>query len=535
MGIKQKFVMLAGIVGVILALVSVIGYYTAYTNLADSVEKEIAASLEAQSHETEGWLREKAKIVTAEADLMTQMAGQDVDTAMMRRMLSLAVSDMEVQEMTRGDEQGMFLPYYHPEETGRTDPRQRPWYIQAKAAGRTVYTEVYQSKSTGDLVVSAAAPFYGKNHEFLGAICGDITLGVLQEQVKLIKYRERGQGYIIENTGKLLATAGDEEVMTEAGNLPGIGAHLEEMLHSGEGYFMYDAGQGEQVFAYTTVPSTGWIIGMSVPYDYVFGSVTRLKTTYILLTVAGLLLMLWLCLMFASHITEPILALEERVAVIAHGDLSGEDVPVKSSDESGSLTQGCNTMRSELRRLIGKVEVVSDQVSAASEELTANAQQSASGYISVVESIGDIAYGMSQQILAVDGVKQGIDSLYVDIAHMDEQASAVSLVAEQAADSVRALAVSDEHARNLLDMTEGINQAAEGMIKTVASVSECVTNIVMAMDEMDTVSRKTADHAQAISAVTEQQSASHEEIASASNALAEMAMDMQHTIHKFKL
>ncbi len=535
MGIKQKFTLLAGLVGVILAVVSVIGYYTAYTNLADSVGKEIAASLEAESNKAEGWLQQKAKLVTAEADLMTQMAGQEVDRATMRRMLSLAASDKDVQEMTRGDEQGMFLPYYNPDETGRTDPRRRPWYMQAKAVGKTVYTDVYQSKSTGDLVVSAVAPFYGRNDEFAGAICGDITLDVLKEQVRLIKYRGEGRGYIIENTGKLLATAGPEEIMTDANNLPGIGAHLSEMFKTSDGYFLYDAGQGEQVFAYTTVPSTKWIIGMSVPYDFVFGSVIRLKVTYAMLTLVGLLLMLCPCRIFASHITGPILALEERVASLAQGDLSGQDIPVKSADEIGRLTQGFNTMRNELRRLIGKVEETSEQVSAASEELSANAQQSANGSISVVESIGDISRGMDKQLQAVDGVKQGIDTLYCDIAHMDEQAAAISLVAEQAADIVRTLDIHEEHTGALLDMSEKIRQSSASMLEKVTAVSDCVNNIVTAMDEMDTVSRETSDHAQAISAVTEQQSASDEEIASASQSLAGLATDMQSVIHKFKL
>ena len=39
MGIKQKFFVLSGIIGAIMAIVSCIGYYTAYSNLEDSGEK----------------------------------------------------------------------------------------------------------------------------------------------------------------------------------------------------------------------------------------------------------------------------------------------------------------------------------------------------------------------------------------------------------------------------------------------------------------------------------------------------------------
>ena len=92
----------------------------------------------------DGWLREKAKPVSSQADLMTEMgaAGMNPSTADMKHLLAVAASDKDIQEMTRGDEQGMFLPYKSADETGTTDPKKRPWYSQARDAGKTVYTDV---------------------------------------------------------------------------------------------------------------------------------------------------------------------------------------------------------------------------------------------------------------------------------------------------------------------------------------------------------------------------------------------------------
>lgn len=44
MKIRQKFFVLSGIVGVIIAVMSCVGYYTAYTNLERSVEGELSAT-----------------------------------------------------------------------------------------------------------------------------------------------------------------------------------------------------------------------------------------------------------------------------------------------------------------------------------------------------------------------------------------------------------------------------------------------------------------------------------------------------------
>ena len=54
------------------------------------------------------------------------------------------------------------------------------------------------------------------------------------------------------------------------------------------------------------------------------------------------------------------------------------------------------------------------------------------------------------------------------------------------------------------------------------------------MHEIDAGARRVADEMQSVSAATEEQSASAEEIASASDALAKLAQDVQTVLRKFK-
>ena len=429
MGIKQKFIMLAGIVGVILIVVSATGYFTAYDNLSESVNGEIMANVSTARETVDGWLKDKARSVTAQADLMTDVekSGLEFDNEDLRYFLSVASSDKDIQEMTRGDENGMFLPYNSPDETGKTDPRKRPWYAQAREAGKTVYTDVYTSKSTGDLVVSAVAPFYGENKQFRGAICGDITLTVLKEQVQHIKYRNQGIGYIVEKTGKLLATSGKEQPMSEAKDIKGVGEKLDSMFQTGSGYFTYtDADGEEQLFAYTTVPTTGWLIGMAVPTDFVFAPIQRLRLIYGVLIVVGLLLVMGMCLTFAARITKPIVALEGQASQLADGNLRVPQLPVESEDEIGSMTRAFNTMQEHLHDLISKMAATSEQVAAASEELTANAQQSADASVHVAETIGEVSNGMDQQLADIDGAKKNVDAVFIDITAMTEKTKKVT-------------------------------------------------------------------------------------------------------------
>ena len=100
---------------------------------------------------------------------------------------------------------------------------------KAKEAGRTVYTDAYRS-TTGDMVVSASAPFYGRGGEFLGAICGDITLSVLKERVEQIRFQGKGNGLIVQQDGKILATTGYEPLLSDIRAVAGVGPLFDQML-----------------------------------------------------------------------------------------------------------------------------------------------------------------------------------------------------------------------------------------------------------------------------------------------------------------
>ena len=62
MKLKQKFILLALMVGTIVLLVSAIGFYTAYTNLKEDVESELSMTMAEQAGELEGGLARKSAV-----------------------------------------------------------------------------------------------------------------------------------------------------------------------------------------------------------------------------------------------------------------------------------------------------------------------------------------------------------------------------------------------------------------------------------------------------------------------------------------
>ena len=435
MGIRQKFFVLAGVAGLIMAIVSGVGYYTAYSNLANSVEKEILATVEVEGQSLNGWLREKAEPAVAAASLMHELDGHP-ELRNMHEMMGLGAADKDIS-LTHGNEDGLFMSWTSGDRTGKIDPRQRPWYKDGKAAGKLIYTDAYVAASTGNLVVSAVMPYNDKAGNFRGAICDDISLEALQGQAAAIKYRGEGQGIIIEKSGHILAAADGSEKMQDISENASLKDHFAEMVSNGKGYFLLNKDGQAMVFAYTTVESTGWITGIFVPEAFVFDAVGRLKITYGLLTLFGLLLIVFASLQFSNRITGSIIRIKKHADELASGNLRLADLDVASADELGELSRAFNTMSHNIRALIRKMAATAEQVAASSEELTASAQQSAEASNHVAGNVSEVAGGMGDQMQNIDAAKKTVDSVFLEITQVVDKMQQVTTTSGQTADAAQ--------------------------------------------------------------------------------------------------
>ena len=87
----------------------------------------------------------------------------------------------------------------------------------------------------------------------------------------------------------------------------------------------------------------------------------------------------------------------------------------------------------------------------------------------------------------------------------------------------------------IMNKVNGIGNSMKEINNSVQTVSDGATQIVKAVDAIDSVSKQTAEHMNMIAGTTEQQSASNEEIAAASHALAKMATDMSSMVGEFQV
>ena len=472
MGIKQRFMVMIGLVVLLLAAVSGIGYYMAQSILSDSVKSQLTAIVKDQGSQLDTWIESKAAILDGVGNALSKQSAEVSTTKQTLPYLGAIAGDKEILDLTSGSDSGNSFSYLDGDITNDFDARTRDWYKDAKNTGSSLFTEAYVSSggsSDGKIVISYAVPLKADSGKTIGALCEDIDLSVLENVVKKVNYEGQGTGIIIDKKGQIIASSGEEKVMSLIHDDKELTSHYDAMLAQPTGYFEISRGGETEMFAYTTLERPGWIVGLFVPKDYVFASLTKLKIVYTVLCLLGLILITIGGAIFAKQITSVVVRLKNHAVELSQGNLAVADLEVTSNDEFGDLTNSFNTMKAHLHALINQMSIVSEQVAAASEELTAGAHQSAEASTNVAETITKIAEGMQNQNNSIDEAKKEVDAVFTEMQAMTDN---TKLIADTSNDTAIAAKTGEQLMNNAMQKMEHIESSVMSSADTVRILGE---------------------------------------------------------------
>ena len=386
--------------------------------------------------------------------------------------------------LTIGREDGRVVSYPSGDLTGTLIPQERGWYKDAKATGKTLYTDPYVDKITNKLCVSIAVPYYKKDGAFGGAVCEDISLESLDSYIEKLNYKGEGVGTIITADGKVVASKDPALQDKDVKDIAGLKDKFSAMVEKGSGMFTQEMDGEATVVAYGTIDGPGWIMMMAVPESTVYSALTHMKIAFVIVTLIGLVVIMVICQLFARRITGPIALLKEQAAFLAEGDLRAEEITVDSQDELGDLAHAFDTMAKNLRKLIENVSNTADQVAAASEELTASSQQSAQATQSVAQTIVDVANGMEAQLTSIDGVKDSVDEVDGQVLETTTRAQGVSDRSQDTANAAKqGQALMESSVTKMEEIEQSVNETADVMdmlgknSKEIGAIVETISGI----------------------------------------------------------
>ena len=484
MNVKQKFFALAGVAGLIMAIVSVVGYFTASTAVKETVEKEIISTIQAESNEAEAWLLAKGQLAQGVASIVSHIPASEEAYARSQNLTQAVADDKEMTNLMHVMENGYTMALHGGDQTGKAEWTKRAWYLKAQQAGKLAFSDPYVSKTTGDTVCAAGVPY--KRQGASGGVIGVMfKTDTLSKKAKEIKFGGQGKGMIINpDTGTILASADENENLKPIADNPVLKEHIAEMAQKKNGYFVANG----QVIAYESMESTGWMTVVGVPEDFVFAEVSKLRMIYSVLTVVGVVLIVVALLFFANAIVNQIKGLVAHMGEMSQGNLRLEPLPVTSSDEFGQMSDQFNTMTKNIRGLITQMTHTAEQVAASSEELTASSQQAAEAATHVAQTIVEVSGGMEKQLNSVDGAKQHIDAAFIDISAMTDKAATVTENTEQMAGAADHGA---ELMNNAMEKMSGIEQSVANSAEVVKKLGENSKQIGQIVESISAIADQT--------------------------------------------
>jgi len=243
------------------------------------------------------------------------------------------------------------------------DPRNRPWYIGAKATKASFWTDLYILFRNKKPAVTAAYPLIDNQGKLLGVWGTDIELDEMSNFLKNLKIGKNGIAFIVNEKNEVVAFPDASRIVkeengklrpvrTEELGIESITAAFQEYVQTGRNKLVAES-QGKRYLAsFREFPKSfaaPWKVVVVVPEDDFVGAAKRIIRDTVLICLVILLISIFLAVLLARAISKPIKLLTEETRKISEFHL--EDSPAIKSriKEIQLMGQAVAAMRTGLR------------------------------------------------------------------------------------------------------------------------------------------------------------------------------------------
>ena len=430
MKLRAQFLLMVSITSAVLLIVATMGYFYAKDQVTENIKNEMYSVANTHAKQLDGWL-----LIKAQTAVVTALNIQDVigDNEIPLTFLKNYKKDSSLMNLYVGLEDGKMLQGSDEALPAGYDPRTRGWYKQVKEQNKLIFTDAYVDAGTKKFVITVANPLKNNAGGFKGVVGIDVALDILSERIKDVTLKGKGYGFIVDQKGVILAHPDATKNSTNLNDNAVMKNFAAEMLSKESGMQKYELDGVSKIMVYSKMPSTGWVLAITVSEAEVYGPIVSLGYRFSIITLLGILISIAVSWKLASRITGNVIQLTAQAQRLASGNLVANHVEITAKDEIGDLGVAIMKMAENLRLLIRDISQTSEHVAASSEELTASAEQSAHASVQVATSVNEVAHGTEKQLHAVDVATVAVKEMYSNIQRVVANAQTVATTSEQTA------------------------------------------------------------------------------------------------------
>jgi len=370
------------------------------------------------------------------------------------------------------------------------DPTQRDWYVGALAKGGVAYTTPYLDPTTNKMVITISKPIT-KDSQVIGVGCADIYVDVLTTIVKDAKIGENGYAFMLDADKNFVVHPDKKFSPTEEGLaniskvMDGKFKELGEVIAEGKENFykQQDYDGAEKYFIYSTIKSSNWVFGSTVPVNEYKSSLNSLITGFAIALLISLLMSVLLAVLLANDVASTVVKIKKYIQIVSNGDLT-QQMNIKKKDEIGQLAGSFNSMINDIRNIVAGIFSTNQSANEESLKLMRNSE-------GLKTISGDIT-GASQQIASeacdlnanintgkefLEGFASKIDNIAESINAVNSYSDDAISSVEKSFDNLSSMRKIEEEIKNHTERTYQIIDAFNSNTANINSMTEVIANI----------------------------------------------------------
>ena len=342
------------------------------------------------------------------------------------------------------------------------DNRQRPWYKDAKAAGKLAVTAPYEDASTHALLISIAEPYdFGVNQ---GVISGSVVISDLITNVNKIQ-SEGISGLLVDGSGNIVASKDAALTLKPATELSSeLALSAVQQMAQDSVLHKVTIGDATTFVVFKQIPGYDWYFGLLYDESVALQNMYEQQQHTIVFGLIQLLVVVGAVFVIIRGMLHPLDTMAEAVAALSrgNGDLTHR-LAVIQHDEIGVVTRHINTFLDKLHDMMLKI-------ASSSRELDQQAGQSR-----------DMA---AKNNVSLQHQQQEISQIATAVHEMSATANEVASNAEQTAQAVR----------------ESANNCEQGK-QVIARNQQSITRLAGEVEQASNIIRELEQNAQQINTI----------------------------------